>query len=157
MEWSQYKKKYPECCCTYSWRNNVSHLVYFITDGNGMVKIGITGTCVSVNKRKVEKERLVSAAVVRLKQIQTGNPHPLKIYRLIWCKEHWMAFEIEKLLHEKFKGVRSRGEWFDFSQVKIYVNSFTIKDGLFLDADTVFNDLSNNLDYYKDYLCVDGE
>ena len=155
MKWEQYKEKGMSRCHSYSWRNNISHLVYFITDTNGMIKIGITASGISILKRSIEKEHLISAVVVRLKQIQTGNPNPLKIYRIIYCKDSWMAFEIERLLHEKFKYKRGRGEWFDFLTVKHFIDNFTVEDRLFLNADAVFDSLSQNPNNYSEYLYVE--
>lgn len=65
--------------------------VYFvINDKNKICKIGF-----SLDPQK------------RLKQIQTGCPYPLRLYRQIEG-----TYELEKQLHKKFQQYKTNGEWF---------------------------------------------
>jgi len=75
--------------------------VYFITDApfTGRAKIGRSFDC--------EK---------RLKQLQTGNPTPLKIYDKIYTHD---CVKLEKELHTQFKDRRIQGEWFTISTKEI--------------------------------------
>src|SRR4051812_46127632 len=70
--------------------------VYFICDEKETIfKIGRSRDC--------EK---------RLKQLQTGNPHKLKIYKIIKSKNYR---EIELVLHALFAKNRMEGEWFNIN------------------------------------------
>ena len=73
--------------------------VYFVTDGHGHMKIG-----------KAENP------IKRLKGLQTGNPYDLEFYELIEVPkfEHlvFTAFDLEKVMHEKFQKFKIRDEWF---------------------------------------------
>ena len=56
------------------------------------------------------------------------NPNPL----ILFYAESVNAFELESLIHQKYKGNRKRGEWFSFSNEEIinvlgYVNSLFYK------------------------------
>lgn len=68
--------------------------VYFITDGEFM-KIG--------KANNVEK---------RLKILQTGNPKPLSIMKVIECKNEAEALELEFFLHKIMKPFKVSGEWY---------------------------------------------
>ena len=48
----------------------------------------------------------------RLKNLQTGNPHPLKMMFSVAC--HGLsAYEAEALIHRHLSKERVKGEWFD--------------------------------------------
>tara|TARA_B100000212_G_scaffold305555_1_gene253632 strand:- start:516 stop:821 length:306 start_codon:yes stop_codon:yes gene_type:complete len=72
----------------------MSHLYIIQSDKTGDIKIG----------RSKDPKR-------RLKQLQTGSPHKLKLLLVIEGKG-----KIEKSLHNRLQQYRSRrnGEWFDF-------------------------------------------
>ena len=76
------------------------YTVYFIRDGLGHIKIGITDDVVR-----------------RLNQLQTSNPVKLELYAGFGVKSQFDAREIERHLHEKFSGRRLHGEWFDEEKV----------------------------------------
>jgi hypothetical protein len=65
-------------------------MIYFITDGE-YIKIGYT--------------RMYPIA--RLKELQTGNPKPLKLLATMVG-----GLSLEKELHNKFKPYKAQGEWF---------------------------------------------
>lgn len=70
--------------------------LYFIQSSEkGMIKIG----------RSAHPEK-------RLKQLQTGNPHLLKLI----CSFENLGHR-EKYLHEHLKKFRKKGEWFDYECV----------------------------------------
>jgi predicted GIY-YIG superfamily endonuclease len=50
----------------------------------------------------------------RLKQLQTGHPHRLKLLHTL-CEEKYTAKQAEALLHKRFWGYRTKssGEWFN--------------------------------------------
>jgi hypothetical protein len=67
--------------------------VYFASNGRGSVKIGKTDRCL----------------LSRLRSLQISSPDELRIAAFISTPN---ASEVEALLHEKYKDVRIRGEWF---------------------------------------------
>ena len=69
--------------------------VYFISDGE-FVKIGKANN-----------------VQVRLSQFQTASPRPLKVLKVIECKDSKDAYELEKFLHQAFSEHHIRNEWFD--------------------------------------------
>lgn len=77
--------------------------VYFISDGHGHTKIGV-----SDNPQK------------RLKQCQTGNPYKLKLERTEVFESRNDALEREKELHNKFKDFNTHGEWFQTSLTETF-------------------------------------
>jgi hypothetical protein len=52
----------------------------------------------------------------RLSTLQTGNPNPLKIVKIIECKTAKQAHTKEKKLHNKFKKIHLNGEWFKYDK-----------------------------------------
>ena len=72
----------------------------YIFECNGLYKIGVTS---NVNKR--------------LKQLQTGNG--FKITEVASYEFFSMAYCIERILHSKFKGCNTLGEWFDLSEFEL--------------------------------------
>jgi len=52
----------------------------------------------------------------RLATLQTGNPVELKI---LACFEFPNASIVEKVLHQKYEGLRIRGEWFRMSSAQV--------------------------------------
>ena len=71
--------------------------VYFIRDGLGFVKIGLT-----------------KDVSIRLKELQTSNPCELEVFCIFHVKKYDDAREIEKELHDKFAEHRTKktGEWY---------------------------------------------
>ena len=83
--------------------------VYFITDDNNHVKIGVCS----------------GDPTFRVKELQTGNPLKLRVYEKIETsryKDNVSSFDLEKIFHEKFKDYRLEGEWFVFEPVKKYLD-----------------------------------
>jgi len=79
--------------------NNYTY-VYFITTinkGNTPIKIGVS--------KKPE---------IRIKELQTGNPHKLKIIKLVTCLNGDSAYVLESCLHSmsKSRNKKLMGEWF---------------------------------------------
>lgn len=54
----------------------------------------------------------------RLKTMQTGCPHKLKLIQRFPLNSKSEAFALESLLHNHLKDCNRRGEWFDFKKVK---------------------------------------
>lgn len=79
-------------------RVNVRATVY-VMEAGGMFKIGVT-----TNVRK------------RRKQIQTGNPHQVKV---VWTREFDNAVIVEITLHKLLRKHRMVGEWFNCSSAEI--------------------------------------
>lgn len=79
-------------CCTY---DDEAGYVYFIRDGLGHIKIGMSNDVQS-----------------RLAELQTANPMDLEYYRGLKFKNISDARKAEKELHKMFRDVRLRGEWF---------------------------------------------
>jgi len=52
----------------------------------------------------------------RLKELQTGNPNPLRVIHYLKCNSPKQAFELEKDLHRKFHHLRKEGEWFHYDE-----------------------------------------
>jgi hypothetical protein len=71
-----------------------NHLYFIECSVTGLVKIGKT---ISVRKR--------------LSQIQNGSPTEMKVYAVIRNKGH-----LEKEIHQRFKNLNHRGEWFLFTK-----------------------------------------
>src|SRR5687767_11829930 len=53
----------------------------------------------------------------RLIDLQTGCPFTLRLMGLIECADAQHAAETEQMLHEKFRALRRRGEWFYYTDV----------------------------------------
>ncbi len=77
------------------------YFVYLIQAQQNYVKIGFT--------RDVAR---------RLKTMQTGNPHPLKLVLSFPFDTKAEAMEMERLLHLKLSKWNIHGEWFDYKMVK---------------------------------------
>lgn len=86
--------------------------IYFITDGIGHIKIGVT-----------------DAPERRIKQLQTGNANFLEIIFQIETDSMEEAYEVEALLHEMFSDNRINGEWFEEKPVIKLLKRRTIKIG----------------------------
>lgn len=80
--------------------------VYFITDDNNHVKIGVCS----------------GDPIYRVKELQIGNPLKLRLYKKIESSYCVSSFDLERTLHEKFKDYRLEGEWFTFEPVKKYLD-----------------------------------
>lgn len=70
-------------------------IVYVITDGDGRCKIG---KAVDVRKR--------------IKQLQTGNPKPLRLAAYLRCESESLAIQAESASHKAIGNCRLYGEWF---------------------------------------------
>jgi len=81
------------------WAKGNSMYVYFIRqgagNGKGPIKIGMASNL----------ER-------RLNTLQTGNPVELNFIACIPCDSREEARELERKLHDFFRGSKIRGEWF---------------------------------------------
>jgi len=55
----------------------------------------------------------------RVKQLQTGNPRPLRIIEVFEFQNIEMAKQVEKLLHWNLKESRKIGEWFEYGDETI--------------------------------------
>jgi T5orf172 domain. len=78
-------------------------MIYFITDGE-YIKIGYTRTY----------------PIIRLKELQTGNPKPLK---LLATMEGGLS--LEKELHNTFRPYKAQGEWFRSSgEILEYITTY---------------------------------
>jgi predicted GIY-YIG superfamily endonuclease len=78
-------------------------MIYFITDNNGFIKIGVTDDLEA-----------------RLKQLQTGNPHRLSVIRTISTRQirKYTDYEVENALHFHFRKYNAdkennNSEWFE--------------------------------------------
>lgn len=71
-----------------SWKS-----IYIMQSENGEIKIGVSKN-VEQRKRSIENNRMISVT---------------RFYKTKPCSN---AFDIEKLMHERFKDFRIRGEWF---------------------------------------------
>lgn len=87
--------------------------VYFISDVVGHIKIGVS-----------------EDPKTRIKQLQTGTIHPLRIVHLIRTKTMKDAYKVEALLHKKLKENCVEGEWFEEKPVmKLLKKRRIILDG----------------------------
>jgi hypothetical protein len=71
--------------------------VYFISDGS-YIKIGKANDVKS-----------------RIKDMQTGSAHKLTLLHYIKCMSEEEAFALETYLHDKYKDLHVRGEWYKMS------------------------------------------
>lgn len=85
---------------------NPKCFVYFITDGE-YVKIGVAQNVKS-----------------RLREIQTGNPKPLKVLYTHGVSDEKKAFYLESKLHAEYRDFRKTGEWFRIYDY-LNVNNFS--------------------------------
>ena len=78
-------------------------MIYFVVQQDKYVKIGFAD--------KNPKERL--------RALQCGNPHPLKILKIIEG-----GFDLEKELHKRFRAARIKKEWFNLTdELRSYIKS----------------------------------
>ena len=49
----------------------------------------------------------------RLSTLQTGSPAPLRILHKHFCESKPAAKRLERSLHDRFRHLRERGEWYD--------------------------------------------
>ena len=80
--------------------DNTASYVYFV--GN-----------VEANILKIGKSNNVTD---RVRKLQTGSVQELTVFRTVECATEEIAFALEKKLHNKFKTLHIRGEWFELSQ-----------------------------------------
>lgn len=100
-----------------TFRENASvSFVYLIgANGNdGPIKIGRTS-------KPIAK---------RLRSLQTGNPHKLKILEEMRFEDNWNAKDFEWRLHQRFKGRRLVGEWFAVSYDQVFAAAAEIAEEL---------------------------
>ena len=55
----------------------------------------------------------------RVKNLQTGNPRRLYIYRVIECATKQRAQAMEDIIHKRYAHRRNNGEWFTLSKEEI--------------------------------------
>jgi Cdc6-like AAA superfamily ATPase len=55
----------------------------------------------------------------RVKNLQTGNPRRLFIYKIIECATKERAKAMEDMIHERYSHRRNRGEWFTLSKKEV--------------------------------------
>ena len=89
---------------------NHKYIVYFIRDGIGHVKIGITN---NINNR--------------LKALQTACALKLQYYAGLQVPNKFKAQEIERYLHEKFNDYRLNGEWFVEQEILKFLASGVVE------------------------------
>ena len=82
------------------------HLVYFIRDGRGAIKIGITDDIRN-----------------RLACLQTANPMKLEMYYAMKVPSRSDAMQLEKELHTKFDKHRICGEWFKETEILAFLRT----------------------------------
>lgn len=80
--------------------------VYFINDGIGHMKIGVSD----------DPDR-------RIKELQTGNANKLELYYLLCVDSMDEAYEVEAILHNNFAADHMYGEWFREKNVISFINS----------------------------------
>ena len=88
--------------------------VYFITDGNGHIKIG-----------------KADDVMERVAELQTGNPYKLSVILNVIMPTKTKAFNLERELHDKFKRFRLEGEWFMEEPVLDLIDTETVEIGDF--------------------------
>ena len=83
-------------------------MIYFISDGNGFIKIGRS---TNVNQR--------------IKQMQTGNAHKLILLSQFKTQNDK---EMEQRIHDKYAKFRYRGEWFSIDGIdKFWIGEVKIQ------------------------------
>ena len=80
----------------------IQSVVYFVEDGD-FIKIG------RCRKHNYDNGQNMS-------ELQRGNPRELKYLGILNCKSENAAYAQEQILHERYKHLRHRGEWFCKSQ-----------------------------------------
>ena len=55
----------------------------------------------------------------RVKNLQTGNPRRLYIYKIIECATKVRARAVEDTIHKRFSNKRNTGEWFSISKEEV--------------------------------------
>lgn len=89
------------------------HMIYFISDSAGHMKIGKTN---DISRR--------------MRDLQTGNSNNLILCATILGLKHQVA-NLEKQLHEYFHFCNTYGEWFEYGPV----NEWLIAENLRFSAD----------------------
>ena len=65
----------------------------------------------------------------RIKNLQTGNPRQLQVYRILKCNNKKEAQNVETAIHTMFNSRRKLGEWFNVTKDEvdyIYVMALSI-------------------------------
>ena len=55
----------------------------------------------------------------RVRNLQTGNPRQLYIYKVIECATKERAKALEEIIHQRLSHRRNRGEWFNVTKDEI--------------------------------------
>lgn len=84
-----------------------SYVYAILDETNGCLKIG------KANDVKM-----------RLSELQTGNPNPLKVVGIIKCQNENHAFRVEKSIHTEYSRLHIRGEWFSYANGIILKEQF---------------------------------
>ena len=84
--------------------------VYFIRDGRGNIKIGVS--------QDVDE---------RLHQLQTANPNKLEVVMCLHVPRLDHAYAIETELHKRFGSHRKNGEWFDEQPIRRWIDDGNIQ------------------------------
>lgn len=71
---------------------------------------------VFVNEFKVGESNQPSQ---RVKNLQTGNPRQLRIYKVIECATKDKAQVVEDMIHARLSHKRNRGEWFNITKDEV--------------------------------------
>lgn len=98
--------------------NNTVSYVYFISD----VSYRDPNSGIVTGAMKIGKANDI---LVRLPDLQTGNPNPLKLMHYTECKSADHAFYLEKQYHQKFQHLHIQGEWFRYDKEifqKFFIN-----------------------------------
>ena len=62
----------------------------------------------------------------RLKALETGNPHPIKVIDAIEISSREKAISIETKIHERLSDWNKSGEWFDLTKDSIEILNRTL-------------------------------
>lgn len=84
--------------------------VYFISDNDGSMKVGVT--------ENIDK---------RMKALQTGNAKPLELMYYVQTKDMKEAYELEAALHRKLKRHKIINEWFKEKAVLRLIRRRTVR------------------------------
>lgn len=81
----------------------MKNYIYFIQEGNTHIyKVGRT-----------------NEPIKRLRELQTGNSHKLKLYHVVECRDVASACRLELNLHKYLKGQRVLNEWYKLTKKHI--------------------------------------
>ncbi len=97
------------------------HIYIFVADTNLYTIDGVKVKYCKIGKAKDPYKRV--------KEVQTGCPFPLTIYKIHTVYKHQNAYDIEANLHQRMKKYRCSGEWFriletDFEKFISTINSY---------------------------------